>query len=587
MHLLLPSLLILGLLALDERSEPPPDEVVRVMVEAEHAHRLQSQEPARRAGSWVRVTLPVKGSAAETLAQARSKIPGTVLLERSYRLAAPGDEPLFADQWALENVGQGGGIADADIDSTEAWGLSTGHGVVVAVIDSGIAGSNPELASRIWVNVAEQPNGQDDDDNGFVDDLAGWDFVTWDNQPGPSGTGDDEAHGTRVAGLIAADVDGGGITGVAPDATVMNLRACEGGICWTLDVAAAMYYAVDNGADIINLSFGSEIPEGEGDPALIEAFEYARQSAVLVVTAAGNTPPSEMSPGYAIYPAELPIANNLSVAATTRTDGIASFSNFGKAIDIAAPGVELLSVDPDGYVYVSGTSFAAAITSGAAAVLLAVDPTMDHLILMDRLEAFADRPPGVEGKVESGRLNLGRSATHRFVDAWGHLFETEIEWAALESITKGCNPPANTLYCPSEPVSREVMAAFLTRALSLPPTAIDFFDDDGDSIFESEINRLAAAGITKGCGARRYCPENVVDRGQMAAFLGRALGLTAGAGDDLFEDDDGSLFEIDIDRLATAGITKGCNPPSNTMYCPELPVDRGAMAAFLFRALGP
>ncbi len=181
------------------------------------------------------------------------------------------------------------------------------------------------------------------------------------------------------------------------------------------------------------------------------------------------------------------------------------------------------------------------------------------------------------------------SGSPAFADISGTTFEGDIEWLAAAGITKGCNPPANTLYCPNDPVTRGQMAAFLVRALGLPAATKDHFVDDDGSTFEDDINRLAEAGITKGCNPpanTSYCPDDTVTRGQMAAFLVRALGYTAGAGADLFADDDGSTFEDDIDRLATAGVTKGCNPPTNTLYCPSDAVTRGQMAAFLHRALG-
>ncbi|KAA3638938.1 MAG: S-layer homology domain-containing protein, partial [Armatimonadetes bacterium] len=115
----------------------------------------------------------------------------------------------------------------------------------------------------------------------------------------------------------------------------------------------------------------------------------------------------------------------------------------------------------------------------------------------------------------------------------------------------------------------------------------DFFTDDDDSVFEGDINRLAAAGITKGCNPPKndlFCVDGNVTRGQMAAFLVRAYGYTAGAGDNLFDDDDDSIFEMDIDRLGTSGVTRGCNPPENNLYCPDSLVTREQMAAFLFRA---
>ena len=143
-------------------------------------------------------------------------------------------------------------------------------------------------------------------------------------------------------------------------------------------------------------------------------------------------------------------------------------------------------------------------------------------------------------------------------------------------------------YCPDSVVTRGQMAAFLVRALGLSDRLDDPFTDDDDSIFEADIERLAAAGITKGCNPPtndRFCPTGYVTREQMAAFLVRALGYTDDGGGDLFTDDDGSVFESDIDRLGTAGVTKGCNPPTNDRYCPSGNVTRGQMAAFLHRAL--
>ncbi len=174
----------------------------------------------------------------------------------------------------------------------------------------------------------------------------------------------------------------------------------------------------------------------------------------------------------------------------------------------------------------------------------------------------------------------------RFLDVPAtHLFFADIEWLAAEGITLGCNPPANTNYCPDAEVTRGQMAAFLDRALDLP-NGPDAFNDDEGSVFEANINALAAAGITKGCNPPvndRFCPDASVTRGQMAAFLNRALDLPSGGGD-VFVDDDDSIFETDIEALALSGITKGCNPPTNDEFCPEAPVTRAQMAAFLHRA---
>ena len=176
-----------------------------------------------------------------------------------------------------------------------------------------------------------------------------------------------------------------------------------------------------------------------------------------------------------------------------------------------------------------------------------------------------------------------------FGDDDGNVHEGSIEAIAAAGITLGCNPPANDRYCPASSVTRGQMAAFLVRALGLGPANGDYFSDDEDSVFEDDINRLAASGITRGCNPPandNYCPGGRVTRGQMAAFLVRGYGYTDDGGGDRFSDDDASQFEGDIDRLATAGITLGCNPPSNTRYCPDDPVRRDQMASFLARAGG-
>lgn len=175
-----------------------------------------------------------------------------------------------------------------------------------------------------------------------------------------------------------------------------------------------------------------------------------------------------------------------------------------------------------------------------------------------------------------------------FNDDDGNIHEAAIEAVSNAGITSGCNPPYATDYCPNRLVTRGEMAAFLVRGLDLPAaTGIDFSDDD-TSIFEDSIERLAAAGITRGCNPpanTKYCPTDTVTRAQMAAFLVRALDLTERDSSIDFSDDNGSVFEADIERLATAGITRGCNPPDNTRFCPDARLTRAEMATFLTRAL--
>jgi hypothetical protein len=175
-----------------------------------------------------------------------------------------------------------------------------------------------------------------------------------------------------------------------------------------------------------------------------------------------------------------------------------------------------------------------------------------------------------------------------FIDDDGSVHEGGIEAIAAEGITTGCNPPGNDRYCPGQPVTRGQMAAFIARALELPQATQEPFTDDVGHVFESAINRIAAAGITVGCNPPandRFCPDRDMTRGEMAAMLARAFGYPSSA-DDRFNDDDGHVFEDAINRIAAIGVTVGCNPPANDRFCPDQAIARDQMATFLTRALG-
>ncbi len=155
-----------------------------------------------------------------------------------------------------------------------------------------------------------------------------------------------------------------------------------------------------------------------------------------------------------------------------------------------------------------------------------------------------------------------------FADTADSVFRNAIDELQARGITQGCNPPANTLFCPDDPVTRGQMAIFIVRGFDLGPATFDYFDDDAGKVYEDAANRLAEAGLTQGCGPRRYCGDNDISRGEMAAFLTRTLRLPA-ASRDFFVDDNSSIFENGINRVAQAGITLGCNPPANTNFCPN------------------
>ncbi len=359
--------------------------------------------------------------------------PAVEVAEPNFRLhllqAVPND-PLFPDQWGLHNTGQyfpiadpppaeAAGTLDADIDAPEAWSVTTGSpDTVIAVIDSGIDLTHPDLTPSLWVNTDEIPgNGLDDDLNGYPDDVNGWDFE--DNDPAPQ---DLDGHGTHVAGIIAAAANNGvGGAGVCPGCRVMALRSA-------LDLEgemAAIAYAIDNGADVINMSFGN------GYFSLLErvAIAVAGESGILVVVAAGNelsvsdrlVADNDMALSIDIdgdgaldccpeYPASYDLPNIISVAASNAADqygystGCAleagrilpgcSFTNVGhESVDLAAPGVDVLSTYPPGtYDVLDGTSMAAPYVAGVAGLVKSAHPTYGPLEIKNAILNSVDRP---------------------------------------------------------------------------------------------------------------------------------------------------------------------------------------------------
>ncbi len=173
-----------------------------------------------------------------------------------------------------------------------------------------------------------------------------------------------------------------------------------------------------------------------------------------------------------------------------------------------------------------------------------------------------------------------------FVDIAGNVHHDQIHDIHARGITRGCNPPLNTMYCPERSISKGELAAFLNRAFDFPSTSQDFYTDDTGSIFEDDINRIAAAGVVVTCGgAKLYCPAKPVLREEMASFLAQAFGYTKGANIDAFIDDNSSQYETAINLIAHVGVTKGCNPPANDEFCPKREVRRDEMASFFDRAL--
>jgi hypothetical protein len=348
--------------------------------------------------------------------QALRKLLKSGLIERiepnfKVSIARLPNDPQFGALWGLHNIGQTGGAAGADIDAPEAWDAFTGsHQIIVAVIDTGIDHTHPDLAANMWVNPGEIPgNGIDDDGNGLVDDVHGYNF--W-SRTGDSR--DDHGHGTHVAGTIGAVGDNGlGVVGVNWNVRLMSVKFLNAsGIGFTTDAIEAVVYATDMGARVMNNSWGG----GGYSQALADAISAANEAGVLFVAAAGNNGSNnDVSP---FYPAGYALPNVVSVAATTAGDGLATFSNYGTAsVHLGAPGVGTLSTvpvagnaccsDPSGYKELSGTSMAAPHVSGAAALLLAQNPARSPAVLRGLLATTADPVAGLVDRVATGsRLNV-------------------------------------------------------------------------------------------------------------------------------------------------------------------------------------
>jgi subtilisin family serine protease len=315
--------------------------------------------------------------------------------------ATPNDTS-YSTLWGLHNTGQSAGTVDADIDAPEAWDIHTGsRGVLVAVIDSGIDQTHPDLVANLWTNPGEiAGNGIDDDANGYVDDVRGWDWVNSDNNPN-----DDHGHGTHCAGTIGAvGNNGAGVSGICWQVSLLGLKFLDAsGNGFESDSAEAISYATDLGVAMTSNSYtGTTYTQSVKD-----AIDEADAAGIIFVAAAGNNASNIDS--FPEYPAAYDCPNILSVAATTRTDGLASFSNYGSTrVDLAAPGNEIYSTLP-GSVYglKSGTSMAAPHVTGACALLKSYKPSLSHMQLRELVLNTVNPLPSLAGKcVTGGRLNL-------------------------------------------------------------------------------------------------------------------------------------------------------------------------------------
>ena len=313
------------------------------------------------------------------------------------------NDPRFGELWGMDNTGQTGGTPGADIGAVEAWNTTVGsRDIIVAVIDTGIDYNHPDLAANMWVNAGEVPgNGVDDDGNGFVDDVHGYDFANNDGDPW-----DDHYHGTHCAGTIGAVGDNGiGVSGVSWRVRLMAVKnmGLAGGL--VSDSVRALDYAVQMGAHVTSNSYG-----GYGfSQAMYDAIGRAKDAGQLFVAAASNdSNDNDINPAY---PASYDHENIISVAATDHNDQFASFSNYGATtVDLSAPGVNILSTFPNNtYSAINGTSMACPHVAGAAALLYAATGATGWETVKDLLLNGVDPLPVTGRVLTDGRLNIQNS----------------------------------------------------------------------------------------------------------------------------------------------------------------------------------
>lgn len=364
------------------------------------------------AGEFLHIQLPEGVSVEEAMAamakdeRVEFAVPNhTYQLEDVKKGSLPND-PDFGKLWGLHNEGQTNGKVDADIDAPEAWQIHTGRtqaqgAHITAVIDTGIDYNHPDLKANMWVNPGEIPgNGIDDDGNGVIDDVYGYNAFADNGDPM-----DGQGHGTHCAGTIAAvGNDGVGVVGVNQQASLMAVKIFnDEGSTDAAAIIRGIQYATKMGARITSNSWGGPVPNA----GIRQAFE---ESPALHLVAAGNS--GVNNDWFPSFPANYNLDNIISVAATDHKDELADFSQYGaKSVDLGAPGVDILSTVPGGkYDVYSGTSMATPHVAGAATLLASNYPDITNEELRARLLDGADKVESLAGKTVTGaRLNVHNS----------------------------------------------------------------------------------------------------------------------------------------------------------------------------------
>ncbi|NCN95681.1 MAG: S8 family serine peptidase [Bdellovibrionales bacterium] len=370
------------------------------------------------------------------------------------------NDPALNRLWGLINdgsktTGDGGtvnGLPGFDINARKAWAIETGSkDVRIAVIDTGINYNIEDIKANIWTNEVElngQP-GVDDDNNGCIDDIHGCDFANNDGDPM-----DGHGHGSHVTGTIAASANNSkDVVGVAWNATVVGVKFLTDSGSGTLENAIkSIDYTTNLGVKMTSNSWGG----GGRSEALLEAIQRAEAAGILFIAAAGNSGANmDTRPQY---PAGYDVENIISVAAVDSGGQLASFSNYGRSVDVAAPGVNILSTTPGGLKSWSGTSMACPHVTGVAVLLYSHFQDMDYLQIKERILASARPTSSIRGKVATGmldayyalsgetppadpndptgwaRVNTSFESPHPYADNFTQTFEVEVPGASKMAI---------------------------------------------------------------------------------------------------------------------------------------------------------
>jgi outer membrane protein assembly factor BamB/subtilisin family serine protease len=395
-----------------------------------------------------------------------------------YARTVPND-PSFGQQWSLNNTGQSGGTPGADIGAPAAWSIQSGApGVIVTIIDSGIRLTHTDLVANLWTNPSPGTSG-------FRNDLHGINATV---SPSSSSSGtptdnDSAGHGTHVSGTIGAVGNNGiDVSGVAWTVQLMALKflAADGsGV--TSDEITCINYAIAHGAAIINASFGSTV----FSQSEFNAIQQAGKAGIIFVAAAGNDGLSTDTGND--YPAGYQLDNIVTVAATTRTDALASFSNYGSgSVDLAAPGDQILSTintSDTATGVLSGTSMATPHVSGSLALLKAHFPSDTYRQLINRLLRSVTKLPGLTGKVQSGgRLNLAQALSSTDNRPLNDDFATRAQLSGPNVRVRSSNVGATRETAAGEPLHAGVTGgASLWWTWTAPSSSTVAFDTSGSS----------------------------------------------------------------------------------------------------------